>query len=182
MRSIKGALAALALAVAAGAGMAGALAPAPAWAEAWQEFRPGDGKFLALMPGQIVQTDQSYANGGAGKRLLVEAANDEAYLLEWTDYPAALANSKPPEQHLLEAQANAQKAFSTGRLLSEKRIAINQWPGRAFMIDLNDGMILQANHYWVGARLYQLIVVTAKAKSTNPVIKDYFGAFNILQR
>lgn len=181
MKAIRSALAAAALALAAMAAVVVGAAPS-AWAQSWQEYRPDDGKFFALMPGQVVVSEQSYDNGGVGRRLLVELGDDEAYLLEWTDYPSALSNAKPPEQHLREAQGNALKAFANGKLLRESVIAAGQWPGRAFMIDLNDGMVLQANHYWVGNRLYQLIVVTGSAKAKNPAIPDFFGAFRILQR
>lgn len=180
--SIRAAIAAAMLALGVLICMAGGLAPGAAQAQSWQEFRATDGKFFALMPGPARNTEQSYGNGGVGRRLLVENADDEAFLLEWTDYPASLARSKPPEQHLVEAQANALKAFANGRLLRDRTITQGQWPGRAFIIDLNDGLILQANHYWVGERLYQLIVVTGKEKSNLPAIADFFGAFQILKR
>lgn len=182
MKAIRSAFAAMTLALAAMAAVVVWAAPNAAWAQSWQEYRPDDGKFFALMPGRSVVSEQRYDNGGVGRRLLVELANDEAYLLEWTDYPSALSNAKAPEQHLREAQGNAMKAFANGKLLRESVISAGQWPGRAFMIDLNDGMVLQANHYWVGNRLYQLIVVTGSAKARNPAIPDFFGAFRILQR
>ena len=182
MKAIRSALVAVSLTAAAMAALAVGVAPTAAWAQSWQEYRPDDGKFFALMPGQAVVSEQRYDNGGVGRRLLVELGDDEAYLLEWTDYPTALSNSKAPEQHLREAQGNALKAFANGKLLRESVITAGQWPGRAFMIDLNDGMVLQANHYWVGNRLYQLIVVTGSAKAKNPAIPDFFGAFRILQR
>lgn len=180
--SIRAAAAAAILALGMLGGVAGGLAPGAALAQSWQEFRAPDGKFFALMPGEALNTEQRYGNGGVGRRLLVEKADDEAFLLEWTDYPASLSQSKPAEQHLVEAQANALKAFTNGRLLRERKITQGQWPGRAFIIDLNDGLILQANHFWVGERLYQLIVVTGKEKSNLPAIADFFGAFQILKR
>lgn len=180
--TIRAVVAAAFLAIGVVSGLAAIMAPSAALAQSWHEFRASDGKFLALMPGEMRNTEQSYGNGGEGRRLLVELAADEAYLLEWTDYPASLSASKPAAQHLVEAQANALKAFANGRLLRDKTIAFGQWPGRTFVIDLGDGLILQANHYWVGDRLYQLIVVTAKDKSNSPVIADFFAAFRILQR
>ena len=182
LRSFRAAAAAVMLALGAVGGLVGTLAPGAAQAQSWQEFRADDGRFFALMPGQARNTEQRYDNGGAGRRLIVEKGDDEAFLLEWTDYPASLSQSKPAEQHLVEAQANALKAFANGRLLRERKITQGQWPGRAFTIDLNDGLILQANHYWVGDRLYQLIVVTGKEKSNLPSIADFFGAFQILKR
>lgn len=176
MKFLKLAVWTLLMSVAAG----GALKPAAA--QSWAEFRDDDGDFIALFPGSPQQAPQEYANGGRGMRLMVEVGDDEAYLLEWTDYPDALAASKPPEQHLNEAQQNTLNVFPKGEVIRQGAMVRANNPGRAFTIDTGDGLVYQGNHYWVGNRLYQLVVVTSAAKARDPKIAAFFGAFNFIER
>ena len=68
----------------------------------------------------------------------------------------------------------------SGKLLSESKIDLENYPGREFKIDFKDGLaIIKTRIYLVDTTVYFLQTITKTEKENNKLIDKFMNSFTI---
>jgi hypothetical protein len=142
-----------------------------------QQFVSQAGRFSVLMPGTPQLTTQTVALKGGEKVTLyvfaVSLDNDNiAYEVMYNDFPSNYANGPAETQLKASRDVAVASAGAGAKLLSDSAISLNGVPGRAFMVQNNDGYNIAAHFYLVNHRMYQVLTVASKGHSA--VNRDAF--------
>ncbi len=141
-------------------------APPASPASDLKQFYSADGGFSVLMPGtpQTDQTPEKLNADPQGRSItmysfVVSTQNDNvAYLVTYNDYPPDVANDGSDA-----VMQRVRDGASSGKtILTDAPITLGAVPGRAFVFRGDDGTTFDEHEYFIGHRLYQLMVVTAK--------------------
>ena len=155
-------------------------ATAGAAAQSWSEYRPAGGGYRIEMPGtpetETVQTPIQ------GKKIPMMQATVErpgvAYVVGYIDYPAEAVQGRSLEK-ALEA---ARDALAQGqKLLSDRALTVSGQPAREFVIERAKGIVLVMRAVFVGARFYQMVVVTVAPGATadRPDTRRFLDSFRL---
>lgn len=147
----------------------------------WQVVAPGDGKYVIQMPGAPKESTQKIntATGPADLHQYVVEVGDEAYVSSYIEYADKIIASRSPQDHLKTAQAAFVNSFPGAKLKVEKETNVGDYPGRVFVIDLNDGNAYTACMYLVGRRLYQNVAATPKDRASGPDVIKFLESFTV---
>lgn len=137
---------------------------APAAAQKWEKFAPAGGDFSVLMPGKPVKTDQEMqtAFGKLVNHMFLLQSGEAVYMVSYGDFPEPVSDPAVIKRMLDSARDNAIQATS-GRLKEEKEIKLGGHTGRELLVVLPAGLT-RARAYWVGKRLYQVVVLMPEGK------------------
>ena len=147
----------------------------------WTSFTSAEGRFTVLMPAKpktdIKDTDTTQGNLALH---LFSAANDNGYfLISYNDFPNVDENNR---QAALEAGRTGAIESMGGQLISERKISIGNNPGLEFSakkISEGSEIIANARLYFVGHRLYQLLVLAYKPHADSPDIQKFLTSFEL---
>jgi hypothetical protein len=126
----------------------------------WRPFSPPGGGFTVSLPGAPAEKKQTVAaeDGMLDARLfVVEVKGGAAYVVSVTDFPKA----ENPERRLSNARDGAVKSVS-GKLLHERKIKLDGFPGRELWIDADKSGLIHTRIYAVKERLYQTLAIGPK--------------------
>lgn len=142
--------------------------PAPAVEydpRSWKEFSDKQAMFIIMFPGTPVERDNS-SDKIAGREFTLKTS--AIYFVGYQDLPSSAAAEL--EKHLeLRKQLfdkirdgirDGIQAKITRR--EEADISINGYPGRSKKFSMENGDVLRQNSYLVGARVYQIFVITPR--------------------
>jgi hypothetical protein len=113
-----------------------------------------------------------------------KSGNDDnlLYGFIFTDYPDSLISSDKKEilsdffRNSIAGSVNNVK----GKLLSEKNIEINGFPGREIKVDYREGMaIIKTRIYLVKNRLYIIQTITETRNGSNKSIDKFMDSFRL---
>lgn len=148
------------------------------------DFKPfisNEGGFSVLMPGAPNQKKQSVITTAGLLDLYlftVELENDTtAYLATYVDYPENVvktSNSDEVLSNVRDGQLDSQK----GRLLSERFVAIGQYPGRELEIETASNYV-RGRIYLVGTRLYQVLAVYPLDQRPADISRRFLDSFKL---
>ncbi len=148
-----------------------------------KEFVSQEGKFSILIPGTVKSDSQTIVlQNSLGSTTLysyfVEAQNKYvAYMVMYNDYPSSVDVSSP-ETVLTRARDGALKG-GKATLISDKPVTLGGIPGRVFTCQGAEGYFFEVHHYFIGHRLYQVMIVVFKGYDA--MYKDsFFDSFKIL--
>jgi|GEM_PF-716530 len=121
--------------------------------------------------------------------LIYDASNtgtDEnlVYGLTYSDYPPEAVNSETSENlnNFFRGSIDGAVQNVQGKLLSERKIQIDQYPGREIKIDYQDGKaIIRMRFYLVESRMYILQTITETAKDNNLFISRFLESFQLIK-
>jgi hypothetical protein len=124
----------------------------------WINFRSDEGEFSILMPGQPQKHVQSkeVAFGTIYNYVFYVTAEGVDYIASYTDMPVGPTDKGLVDRAMNGARDNMLQG-SKGRLLAEKDISIDSYPGREIKVENTYGLTLN-RAYFVKQRLYHLIV------------------------
>ena len=148
---------------------------------AWTSFTSAEGRFTVLMPAKpnTEVKDTNTAQGNLALHLF-SAANDNGYfLISYNDFPNV---DETNVQTALEAGRTGAIESMGGELVSERKISIGNNPGlefRAKKISEGPEIIANARLYFVGHRLYQLLVLAYKPHADSPDIQKFLTSFEL---
>ena len=113
-------------------------------------------------------------------------AKDEnmVYLFNYTEYPSSQVNSGDTEALDTFFDNAIKGAVNTvsGKLLSEKDIAIGKYPGREAKIDYKEGVaIITIRLYLVENKLYMLETIAETQKDPNASITKFMNSFALIE-
>jgi hypothetical protein len=145
----------------------------------WREFGIPAGRFQVLMPGapkttrQTIRTD---IGNVAATRYTVTDASNVTYDVLLNDYPpSGIAKATP--QKLLEGARDGLMYQTQGRMMSDKPVTLDGFPGRDLEIMGANGSHYRARLVWVDSRLYQVMAVTPGPPL--PASNIFFDSFRI---
>ena len=145
----------------------------------WGEFQIPAGQFRVLMPAapktskRTIRTD---IGAVASTRYTATDAANVTYDVLLNDYPKA-GVSKANPQKLLDSARDGLMYQTKGRMMSDKRITLANFPGRDLEIMGSEGTHYRARLIWVENRLYQVMAVTPGKPL--PDANVFFDSFQI---
>jgi len=131
----------------------------------WRVFTSKEGRFSIAMPGMPEEKKQrvTAATGNLDVFLFtIEGKNDSAYVISYTDLPAADAAPGTEEKRLDFAREGAVDR-ARGKLRSEKKIELDKHPGRELVIETDKDAVIRMRIFVVKQRLYQTMALGSGA-------------------
>ncbi|HLO47896.1 MAG TPA: tetratricopeptide repeat protein [Kamptonema sp.] len=135
-----------------------------------QEFTSTKGGFSLLMPGQPseeIEPANPQKGSGESRQFVLEGEGGKvAYAIGYVDFPNF---DQPLNLTEVNKLLNAARdgSLRSGRLIKERTIALDNYPGRELELETDDGFRAKARFFWVYPRLY-ILMVTASTKEAFP--------------
>lgn len=148
----------------------------------WKEFKPSDGRFSVLMPGNPdTQTEQVNTSAGAvDLHVFTSALGNSGYIVGYGDYPASLIQTSSPAS-FLDGIRDGAVSSPKGKLTSERVLSSDNNPGRELKIESPDGKhIIFGRYYLVGNRLYQALAINPKEQAFGADATKFLDSFKLL--
>jgi hypothetical protein len=137
----------------------------------WKEVSSPDGGYRALMPG--TPKDESRTQGALTIKAQTVEVKDGAFLASYTDLPRGT-----PFNYDAGIQGMATK--HQGRVLSTTDVSVGGKPGKAFELEITQPKGFAAGRMAVvDGRLYQLLVIGANRRATDPDVQKFFDSFEL---
>ncbi len=130
-----------------------------------ETFSSEVGEFTVAAPAPFEEVQQSVETpvGPVDIYTFTAETDDSAYVVAFSDYPAAMVDQSNPELLLNSSRDGAINNLG-GTLIREDMIEIAGHPGRSLMIaaqgQADEPAIINSHIYLVGNRLYQILVVS----------------------
>ena len=142
------------------------------------QFVSKEGEFSVKMPAEPKTSSQD-VDTDVGKvtmhNFFVETnSGNNAYVVIYADYPSAPNDPVSTVDKAINGQANSAK----GKIIEEKKVTLNGWPGETARIENSDMTYLSAA-YMAGNRLYQLIFVAPKGETIPSEVSEFMASFQI---
>lgn len=155
----------------------------PAFAESkfsWRTETFNDTLSLKV-PGPVTKTEEKVPTevGEITATIwMYEASNENAWMVGMNDYPKGVLHVDP--NVVLDGARDGAVGNVNGKLLSEKKITVDGWPGRELVIAA-EGLKTHARVVLVGDRLVQALVVTAEDSTQTADVRTYLDSMKILK-
>jgi hypothetical protein len=145
----------------------------------WPKFKSTEENFTIAMPSEPRQ-ERNSARGpfGNGHHIYSVESNGVSYTVSNSVF------DNPPTQpkdikRILDSARDLVLMVTGGKLLSDKGISLEDFPGREVRIE-KDKKIWTLHAYVVKGRMYQLMTTEPKAKEQNPDTAKFFDSFKLL--
>lgn len=159
---------------------------------AWKPFESTEGGFIIAFPGKPGFTTQI---AKAAKGELVNQVHGldigvSFFAISFSDIPSPVPSSdKKSVNRALDSGRDRAVAGAGGKLISEKPLTLDGYTGRYMLYSGRDGLS-HSQCYFVGKRLYQLIVVTedyrnspaADQKFFEDIVNRFFTSFKLTRK
>ncbi len=157
------------------------LATAGVAAQGWSEYRSVEGRYRIDMPGKpTLETEQvELEDQEVPMMQAIVSRSDATYLSAYMDFPAEQIRGLPPRKVLENARDGAVEDF---KLRSDKELTVAGAPAREYVIEQDEGVVLVMRIVLVGARLYQMVVVTIPPGGTadRPDTRRFIDSFALV--
>jgi hypothetical protein len=140
-----------------------------AFAAEWKTVKPVTGGFTCEMPGEPKKFEPSA--GAIKVTIYFLELPDAAYLVNSTEIPAD-AEKESDEQRLDSARDGA-VTNSKGKLIEEKKITLDDKPGRQLVIEQPGGLYSQVRVFMVDNRLIQAAAVSMSKAPTEDMTRFF---------
>ena len=145
----------------------------------WPKFKSTEENFTISMPGEPRQ-ERNSGRGPFGN-------GHHIYSIESNGVSYTVSNSvfeNPPTQpkdikRVLDFARDVVLTVTSGKLLSDKDISVEGYPGREVRIE-KDKKVWTLHAYVVKGRMYQLMTTEPKAKEQSPDTAKFFDSFKLL--
>ncbi len=150
---------------------------------AWQPFTSGAGGFTISMPDEQ-KSDVLPMNTPVGVidlHLFTVDLDDSAYIVGYSDYPESLVRNSSADV-MLDGARDGAVANVGGKLLNERRLTLQGYPGRELWIEAEAGGqpgLVQARIYLVGRRLYQVLVAGSTTQFSESDAEFFLDSFEL---
>jgi hypothetical protein len=107
----------------------------------------------------------------------IDLGSDTFFAVMWADYPAAALANRTPDS-VLDGARDGAVANVKGKLLAEKKLTANGYPGREIRIGSSDKKFVAIDRlYVVKTRLYQVMAVWPAAGEDVATTRRYIESF-----
>lgn len=160
-----------------------ALSKEPSKVKPWQEFSSPEGNFIVLAPGpsQNSEPENTEDKGlAATNNHLIQFVDEQAnnYLVGYADYPQEGFSDQEQKQIFTGLKGVYVENFK-GKLRNETDLTLDEFNGRGATIDIPEQGVFHFRVYWVGKRMYQLMVMT-KNPAQQESAKQFLESFKLL--
>ena len=149
---------------------------------AWKEYASKEGRFVVLMPGVPVEQKENVKTPSGPIDLtmaVVERKKEEtAYLVIFSEFPEAVLKKGTADQRLDYAR-NRAAASTKGKLTSEIKIRLGDYPGRELHLEVEGKGMVRLRMYAVKDRLYQLLVAGPKERALGKEADRFLTSFQL---
>lgn len=153
----------------------------------WKPFSSTEGNFSILMPGtpnQAQETINTEIGSVNLNQFIVERPDEARYVVAYLDVPGNLTTMlQNPEQvnEFFNGVVSGLSQTIEGQILSQDNITLNNYLGKEFRVQHDDGVLGRYRLYLVQQRIYLLGVVTSKAQYLQKSIQGFFDSFKLAQ-
>jgi hypothetical protein len=146
----------------------------------WKTVAPEGGRFSISMPGKPKPLQQSVNTAAGPIKMYMNQLDlgSMVYTVIYSDYPANLTAQSDPQTMFNHARDVILKNQS-GKLLSERFISLNGYPGKELKVSLPNNIITIERMYLVKQRLYQAIVGTSPDRQSSPDINRFLDSMKL---
>ena len=145
----------------------------------WKTFTSQEGNFSVLFPSAPKEATQSKLFLQVHS-FVCDANRKTSLLVSYTDFPKQLHVS--PTDKLYDDARNGGLG-KDGKLLQEKPITVEGFPGREIQAEKNDGKAFLIDRYFLAAnRMYQIAVVVPKQDQASTNIVYFLDSFSLLKK
>jgi hypothetical protein len=146
------------------------------------EFTSKEGKFTVLFPGKPKETKRTLQSPFGPVELNSFSVSPlqpvSTYVVIFSDYPANF--EKKSDADFLDSSRDGSVKNSGGKLLSEKKLTLDKYPGRELLLEApNQGGLFRQRIFIVGNRLYQLIVGGAEEVAKSKGADKFLDSFKL---
>ena len=150
----------------------------------WREFAPEEGRFSILVPRTPRETTETVETemGTHDEHTFTVIHGDIAYIVNYGDYPQSLRNVD--SRAMLDALRDGAVESVGGKLLSERAISVDGYPGREVKIKVSNDSetaIMQVRIYIVRNRLYYIYTIAPETRASSPDVKKFLDSFKLLR-
>jgi hypothetical protein len=153
---------------------------------AWKEYHNEGGGYTIKILGEPKETTQNLdaANGQKVELKMIQAIGEKGENFGVSYSPVAKTDPPQVPKVLYEAAANGAADNLKGKIISRKAISYKGRPGSEVTISLPgdvpfpDGVFM-VRMYWIGDRLYQVVYVGPKSRTTTREVREFFDSFEL---
>ncbi len=127
------------------------------------------------MPGKPTQESETDADGSVTQDFTV-VNGETVYLVTYADLVEEVTQLKPGE--IFDAVCEGY-ASDGDKLVDQREIRLNGYPGRRVELKATDGMKGKASMYLIGNRLYQLFLISSTLSEDG---KQFFDSFQVTEK
>jgi hypothetical protein len=158
--------------------------------ENWDVFQSFDGKFKVLTPGEMV-TKENPIKTEIGELNYITFLHQPAeknpdnlvYMVSYCDYPKYSIHSDSTElvEEFFKTTVETAVESVKGELSYSSEITMNEFPGRLWRVDYNDGKaLIKTKSFLVKNRYYSIQVISLKEKGMNLQVDKFLDSFSLL--
>jgi WD40 repeat protein len=146
----------------------------------WRDFAPPGGRFHISVPGTPELQPASMRNLPAGSQVytLELRRQDVAFSISYGDVPLNEWNGQPLQMRFDNALAGMQANMPGSQLVSQKRIAVDNHPGREYHLTVPLKGIVVARVYFVRNRLFVLVVAGSRLRADSEDVSKFLDSFH----
>ncbi len=156
----------------------------------WDVFQSFDGKFKVLTPGEMVQKENPIKTeiGELNYITFLHQPTEKnpdnlVYMVSYVDYPKYSIHSDSTElvEDFFKTTVETAVESVKGELSYSSEIAMNEFPGRLWRVDYNEGKaLIKTKSFLVKNRYYSIQVISLKEKGMNLQIDKFLDSFSLL--
>ena len=157
----------------------------------WKTFTSQIGGFSLMMPGQPVLTQQPMDTpSGQLTSQFFQSQTDDGRIFSmagYTDYPSDLVKQANADR-VLSSSRDGLVQMVNGKLLSEKKIILEHYPGRDLVVEVAAGqqipgaVIARVRTFFVQNRQYIVVVLTSKTDYPSAKVEEVLDSFQLLAK
>ncbi len=148
----------------------------------WKAFESKEGRFVVEFPGvpHPRRNTRPTAKFGTLEQhmFLLEVPNTGVFSVSYMDYPRGAMDKYKADQLLDDARDNVLK-ISKGKLISEAKVTMNGFPGRAIVFEGASNLVFSAHYYVAKERVYSALAYVPKASADSPHVKRFLDSFKL---
>jgi hypothetical protein len=141
------------------------------------QFVSKEGEFSVKLPGEpkLSSEDLDTAVGKVTLHSFAVETNsgNNAYMIAYSDYPTVSDAAGE-----IDGVINAQVSSFKGKIVADKKVTLNGWPGRTVRIEAPDTTCV-SSAYMAGHRLYQVMFITVKTETLPTDVTEFLESFQI---
>jgi hypothetical protein len=145
----------------------------------WKAFQSQEGGFSVLMPGTPVEQEQSVDSriGPIRSRMFFVDRGVSGFIVGYDDYPEAVLKQDP--KRLIDGKRDAIVAGMGGKLLDQRALKQDEYPGQEIAAEMPDGSVYKARMFLVRRRLYLAAAVVPEAQADSEDVKTFLDSFKV---
>jgi hypothetical protein len=149
----------------------------------WIVYTSKEGGFSVALPAKPAESKQRVvtATGHLDVYLfIVETKGDAAYVVSYSDLPAAEIKAGTAEKRLDHAREGAVDN-ARGKLRTEKKIELGGFPGRELIIETDKDVVIKMRIIAVNKRLYQTMAMGSGAFFQSKDVGHFLDSLKLIK-